>query len=196
MKKQIVLNSPVVVAFDRGKTKPQTAPHGLRFRPMLKCRLDSPPNDEQHMPRSEKVFAKNPAGQPRRILVVEDEAGLRQIYVKTLVRHGYQVETKEDGEAGWNALRAGSRLASYDLLIADNEMPKLSGVELIQRLRSAQIKLPVILASGALPRNTDGLQLEAILSKPFSLDQLIQAVDEVLYVVRNEQKFAFGDSSG
>ena len=55
----------------------------------------------------------------------------------------YQVDTARDGAAGWEALHA----KSYDLLIVDNNMSKLSGVELVKKLT-----LPVLLASAAIPR--------------------------------------------
>ena len=127
---------------------------------------------------------------PQRILVVEDDADTRKVYSTVLLRSGYQVDTAEDGEAGWQVLHGVSYSPdSYDLLITDNQMPKLSGVELIQKLRSAQITLPVILASGTVPINTEQLRLDAVLRKPFSPDQLVQTVKEVLHTAQSERKF-------
>ena len=123
---------------------------------------------------------------PKRILVVDDDTGTRQLYSKILIHFGYQVDTAEDGEAGWQALHAVNyNPDSYDLLITDNNMPNLSGVELVQKLRSAHMTLPVILVSAA-PINTGQLQLAAILPKPISPDQLVQAVKEVLQTTRGD----------
>jgi DNA-binding response OmpR family regulator len=118
---------------------------------------------------------------PPRILLVDDDAVFRQFYAKVLIRSGYKVDTAEDGEAGWKVLDAGrDEPDSYDLLITDQNMPNLSGYELIEKLRSAHMALPVILVSAAPPRNTERLQLAALLPKPISPTQLLTKVIEVL----------------
>src|SRR5689334_19643597 len=84
--------------------------------------------DNKFSPSEESAKAqarcgRNPA---HRILVVDDELGIRQVSAAVLGCSGYDVDTAEDGEAGWNALQT----KNYDLLITDNNMPKLTGVEL------------------------------------------------------------------
>jgi len=91
--------------------------------------------------------ARCQASPSNRILVVDDDVDLRHVNAEALRRGGYQTETAADGAAAWEALQANS----YDLLITDNSMPKVSGVELVKKVRSARMSLPVILASGALP---------------------------------------------
>jgi DNA-binding response OmpR family regulator len=93
-----------------------------------------------------------------------------------LIGSGYHVDMAVDGQAGWRKLQA----ASYDLLITDNNMPNLSGVELIRKLRATGMPLPVILASGMVPSSTEDLHLAAILQKPFTTDQLVRAAIECL----------------
>ena len=133
--------------------------------------------------------AKSQTHPPRRILVVEDKTDIRQLYSEVLIRSGYRVDTAEDGEAGWKVLYAARHDPdSYDLLITDNNMAKLSGVELIKKLRSARMTLPVILASGSAPMNTEWLQLAALLPKPFSPDQLVQTVNEVLHPANRDRE--------
>lgn len=51
-----------------------------------------------------------------------------RLNAEILMRVGYEVDATEDGQAAWQALNAGS----YDLLITDNNMPKVTGVELLQ----------------------------------------------------------------
>ena len=65
---------------------------------------------------------------PYRILVAEDDTILLRLNAEILMRVGYEVDATEDGQAAWQALNAGS----YDLLITDNNMPKVTGVELLQ----------------------------------------------------------------
>jgi DNA-binding NtrC family response regulator len=118
--------------------------------------------------------------QPRRILVVDDDADIRQLSTDVLLSYGYAVDAAEDGAVGWEALHANR----YDLLITDNDMPKISGVELVQKARSEHMALPVILASGAAPAKESNqhpqLQLSATLQKPFTTDELLGTVKKVL----------------
>src|SRR5205823_4078701 len=117
---------------------------------------------------------------PRRILVVDDDIAIRQISTEVLIRHGYVVNAAEDGDAAWAALIADS----YDLLITDHNMPKLTGVELLMKLRAAQMPLPVIMIAGILPKEEftrhPWLQPEATLLKPFTIADLLGTVNEVL----------------
>ena len=72
-------------------------------------------------------------GVPIRVLVVDDDESVRAVSVRVLQLAGYKVDTASDGEAGWEALRRDV----FHLLITDNCMPRLSGLELIVRLRAA-----------------------------------------------------------
>lgn len=124
--------------------------------------------------------ARIPAHPSQRILVVEDDLLTRHLNAQVLVCSGYQVDAADDGAAGWEALRA----KTFDLLITDHDMPKLTGVELVKKVRGARMTLPVILATGTLPEEDltrhPGLQLAATLLKPFSPRQLVETVKEVL----------------
>ena len=117
---------------------------------------------------------------PRRILVVDDDTGLRQLGTEVLIRHGYQVDAAEDNTAGWKALQA----HTYDLLIADLDMPGLSGLKLVKQLRAARMALPVILASGTMTpqelNRNPWFHLSGALLKPVSPEQLLQTVQTVL----------------
>jgi DNA-binding response OmpR family regulator len=138
-------------------------------------RSESPQSAESAGPQ-----AKGLTDSSKRILVVDDDAGLRQLAAEVLSGSGYQTETAEDGAAAWEALQA----SSYHLLITDHDMPKVSGVELVKKVRSAQMTLPVILATGTMPNEElnrhPWLQLAATLLKPFTADELLGAVKKVL----------------
>jgi DNA-binding response OmpR family regulator len=114
------------------------------------------------------------------ILFVEDESVIREVSTRALVGAGYHVDAVEDGQFGWAALQA----HPYDLLITDNQMPRLSGGDLILKLRSARMTLPVILASGTIvpEQVAPGSSLQPVipLPKPFTSDQLLAMVAEVL----------------
>ena len=148
----------------------------MTAKSLLVTPLEAPGNNAALPP------AKSQTPLPQRILVVDDDTAIRQLNSEVLIHSGYRVDTAEDGDAGWKVLHA-VRYApdSYDLLITDNNMPKVSGVELIEKLRSARMTLPVILATSAVPMSIEGLQLAAILEKPFYPDRLVQTVKEVLH---------------
>jgi len=130
------------------------------------------------------------AGRNRRtefqhILLAEDNADLLRMEFETLVHAGYRVYIAEDGEAAWTALNALNRQSDgYDLLITDNDMPKLSGIQLLQKLRAEHIDLPVIMTSGMLPAGVERLQLAAILQKPFSRQELVKTVEGVFHAIQ------------
>ena len=125
----------------------------------------------------------------QRILVVDDEQDVRRVITEVLIYSGYHADATEDGAAAWDALQ----LNNYDLVVTDNKMPKVTGVELIKKLRDAGMDLPVIMATGSLPEGEfirrSWLQPNIILLKPFTFDELVVAVKEVLRVTsdaRNE----------
>ena len=132
---------------------------------------------------ADQVLAPSPAGPaipPCRILVVDDDIDARYVSTELLIQSGYAVDAAEDGEAAWNTLQC----SGYDLLVTDHNMPKVTGVELVKKLRDARMALPVILMSGAIPAEELNrhpcLQLAATLLKPFTADELLLAVKEVL----------------
>jgi DNA-binding response OmpR family regulator len=116
----------------------------------------------------------------QRILVVEDDAAIRRVNTEVLAYSGYHVDAAEDGAAAWDALR----LNNYDLMVTDNDMPRVTGVELIQKIHAAHMALPVIMATGAIPDEEftrHRLPLPAvILLKPYTFDELLAAVKAVL----------------
>ncbi len=123
---------------------------------------------------------------PPRILVVEDEPDIRRLNAEVLKNFGYKVDTAEDGMAGWETLHAVRHVPdSYALLITDHDMPGLTGLALVKKLRAARMALPVIMATGRLlPEDLftryDWLQPVAALIKPYSVEQLLGTVAAIL----------------
>jgi len=117
----------------------------------------------------------------QRILVVEDDATIRRVNTEVLTCSGYHVDTAEDGAAAWDTLQ----LNNYDLMVTDHDMPKMTGVQLIQKLQSARMALPVIMATGTVPHDELNrcqlLQPAKTLIKPYTFHELLDAVKEVLF---------------
>jgi DNA-binding response OmpR family regulator len=121
-----------------------------------------------------------PGNLPHRILVVDDDSDLRLLYTNALVHCGCHVDTAEDGAAGWEAIQANN----YHLLITEHSLPKLTGVELVRKLRAARIAVPVVMTAVRLPTQElaqdPSLQLAAMLPKPFYISELLETVSAVL----------------
>jgi two-component system sensor histidine kinase and response regulator WspE len=81
----------------------------------------------------------------KRVLVVDDSITVREVQRQILRTHGYHVEVAVDGQDGLNALRS----AKFDLVISDVDMPRMTGLELVQRIREdhRMRELPVIIVS-------------------------------------------------
>jgi DNA-binding NtrC family response regulator len=134
---------------------------------------------DKNMSQSAAPFQREP-NLLQRILVVDDHNAVRQFSVAMLVDSGYDVEAAKDGADGWEALQAGN----YDLVITDNKMPRMTGIEMIEKLHDAHMTVPVIMATGILPvhefARKPWLKPEAMLEKPFSNDDLLGAVKKIL----------------
>lgn len=121
---------------------------------------------------------------PQRILVVDDEPLIRQLYAEALVESGYDVDCAEHGMAAWKALQK----THYDLLITDNEMPNGSGIDLLKMLYASRKTLPVIMATASLPNNkffrNPKVQPYITLLKPHTLAEFLLTVEEMLIANR------------
>jgi DNA-binding response OmpR family regulator len=116
----------------------------------------------------------------QRILLVEDNYAVRRFSTELLTDSGYEVDAAEDGKAAWDALQ----LNGYDLLITENRMPKLSGVDLLRKMFAAQVTVPVIMVSEAMPmdelKRQPWLHVEAMLFKSYAVEELLVTVRNVL----------------
>ena len=116
-----------------------------------------------------------------KVLVVDDEPALRQIFANWLERMGCaQVETAEDGEAALTVLQA----QSFDLLISDVRMPRMDGITLVRKLGEVDRSIPsIIFVSGfgdVDEREMYGQGVEAFLAKPLRMDELIAVIKRAL----------------
>jgi DNA-binding response OmpR family regulator len=121
-----------------------------------------------------------PARPTHRILVVDDDPFHCHRNAEELIQHGYVVNAVENGALGWRELQANH----YHLLITENELPHLSGMELIQKLRSARMALPVIIATDMSPRMAVARRLRIgpvfTLLKPYTRPDFIETVKVAL----------------
>ena len=115
-----------------------------------------------------------------RILVVDDEASIRDLLAKTLSLAEYDVDTAPDGRSALERLR----LYPYDLLIADLKMPGIDGLAVIREAKRLNTGLPVIIITGY---STESAAIEAVnlgvagyLTKPFRVPQVLAAAAKAI----------------
>ena len=110
------------------------------------------------------------------ILVIEDELRLAKVIGQALREEGHVVELAHDGEDGYDLASTGA----YDVLVVDWMLPKMTGVALSRRLRSAKVATPILMltARDAIEDRVEGLDAGAddYLVKPFALDELFARV--------------------
>jgi DNA-binding response OmpR family regulator len=109
-----------------------------------------------------------------KILLIEDEPDLGAIIQTSLAHHQYVVDWAQDGQAGWEYLT--NNPAIYSLAIIDWMLPKISGIEICQRLRAEKYTLPILMltARDRMEDKITGLDAGAddYLVKPFGMEEL------------------------
>jgi two-component system OmpR family response regulator len=114
------------------------------------------------------------------ILIVDDEAGVRELLGDALRIAGFETSTASDGMSALTAIRN----KKPDLLIIDINMPLMDGFELVERLRSTGDNTPALMLSARADRVdvTRGLTLGAddYVTKPFGLEELLLRVKAIL----------------
>ena len=139
---------------------------------------------DSQRPRGDRQAAPTPTAPVRntrqRVLVVDDEASIRDLLSKTLALAEYDVDTAPDGTTALDRMRA----FSYDLLIADLRMPGMDGLTLIRQAKRIKADLPVIIITGF---STESSAIEAVnlgvagyLTKPFRVPQVLAAASKAL----------------
>ncbi|MBI4475969.1 MAG: response regulator [Acidobacteria bacterium] len=127
------------------------------------------------------VADRQPRNKARpRILVVDDEASIREVLSKTLALAEYDVDVANDGSSALERLRSGE----YDLLITDLKMPGVDGLTVIREVRRSNPSMPIIIVTGY---STEAAAIEAInlgvngyLTKPFRVPRILAAAARAL----------------
>jgi excisionase family DNA binding protein len=140
---------------------------------------------ESQRPRSTRTASPAPArstpaaGRPR-VLVVDDEASIRDLLAKTLALAEYDVDLAPDGRTALDRLR----IIPYDLLITDLKMPGVDGLSVIREARRLKADIPVIIVTGY---STEASAIEAVnlgvsgyLTKPFRVPRVLAVAAKAL----------------
>jgi excisionase family DNA binding protein len=141
---------------------------------------------ESQRPRGTRGAATGPrpvaapaAGRPR-VLVVDDEAAIRELLQKTLALAEYDVDLAPEGRTALERLR----VIPYDLLITDLKMPGIDGLTVIREARRLKPDIPVIIITGfsteASAIDAVNLGVSGYLTKPFRVPRVLAAAAKAL----------------
>jgi two-component system alkaline phosphatase synthesis response regulator PhoP len=115
-----------------------------------------------------------------RVLLVEDEAGLRLTLTDRLTSEGYAVETASDGAAGLASAASGA----FDLIVLDVMLPRMNGFDVCRAARQRGVTTPILMltARGQTVDKVVGLKLGAddYLTKPFETIELMARLEALL----------------
>ena len=125
-----------------------------------------------------------------RLLVVDDEEPQRLMLSKILGRAGFEVVTAANGREALASLETGT----FDLMLTDQRMPSMDGLELLEQSRRANPGLPVVLmtAHGTVSTAVQAMKRGAAdyLTKPFDRDELLLVIEKALRQSRLENEVA------
>lgn len=118
-----------------------------------------------------------PYSERARVLVADDDEALRELIVERLAREGFEIVEAGSGFEALDliVLSARGEATGLDLIVMDNRMPGMSGIELARMLRYAELAVPIVLIT-AFPDHDTIVEATALgvelMSKPFSMDRL------------------------
>jgi len=146
--------------------------HGTEFRVYIPALLGP-------LVRETRRQAPSPAfGNGELILVIDDEASIREITRETLETHGYRVVTAGDGREAL-ALYARKR-GEIDLVLTDLAMPNMDGAETIRALLSLDPSVEIVAMSGLMPDSDPCPGVKASLAKPYTAEALLKCLQGLL----------------
>ena len=130
----------------------------------------------------------------KRILVVDADEQVREDAHQLLERYGCVVETAQKGAEAVMMVRSSGGSSGYDVIISDIRLPDFSGYQLMLRLRDIIHRVPMVLMTGfgydpghsIVKARQNGLHPKCVLFKPFRLDQMIDVVNTILDLNKND----------
>ncbi|ACL04010.1 Protein with response regulator receiver domain [Desulfatibacillum aliphaticivorans] len=126
-----------------------------------------------------------------RILFVDDEENVTSIMNMMLEGLGYEVTSHADGAKAYEDFT--QRPDGYGLVICDQVMPGMSGMDLLEKVRGVSPETPVILCTGyandELQEQVEKRSVSAVLTKPFAMQKLARVISAVLDNAYEKQEY-------
>lgn len=119
-----------------------------------------------------------------KILLVDDEAAIREISKDVLETYGYSVTTAANGGEAFAIYE--NNKAPFDLILTDLEMPVMNGLDLIRKIRKKDKKINILVSSGLFTedklKEISDCDVKIFLPKPYTAEKLISAIQDILKV--------------
>ena len=140
----------------------------------------------------------------KRILVVDADEQVREDAHQLLERYGCVVETAQKGAEAVMMVRSSGGSSGYDVIISDIRLPDFSGYQLMLRLGDIMHRVPMVLMTGfgydpghsIVKARQNGLHPKCVLFKPFRLDQMIDVVNTILDLNKDDPLRPTSDTDG
>lgn len=115
-----------------------------------------------------------------RLLIVDDDSDIREMFFEFFDQRGHTVMTARDGVEGYELYKKGK----FDLAIVDVDMPRMNGLELTRKIKAENEEFPIILLTAYShlynPADVLLLGVEAFLKKPVDIRQLVNIIEQTL----------------
>lgn len=116
----------------------------------------------------------------KKILIVDDQIGIRLLLTDILANEGYEVEEASTGKEAIDKIKR----QSFDLVILDYKLPILDGAQVLKQLEEAKIEIKAIIMSGLVENITEeALQynsVKKVIAKPFNISEVIEEVKRII----------------
>lgn len=126
----------------------------------------------------------------KKIMIVDDEAGIRNLLLDVLSGEGFKITMAKDGQESIDKMKN----HHFDLLITDLNMPRMNGIELLRAMKKKRRKEKIIIMTGesfSSPFNRKDIpHVETMLKKPFHINKLIETVVDILYSGKKIKKLS------
>lgn len=120
------------------------------------------------------------------VLVIDDDANVRDTLIELFVAFGHEVTGAENGLQGLHMFER----SNFHVAVVDVDMPTMTGVQFAREVRNRRADLPIILFTGYShlykPQEVLGLNIDAFLRKPLNLKELLAIVNRVVENHRQE----------
>lgn len=127
----------------------------------------------------------------KRILVVDDDEGIRHVLESSLFRSGFNVSVAATGMQALQRLKGDS---AFDVILCDFKLPMMNGLEFQKKLFEEGIHIPIIFMSGFFGREQvnqlNALKSPNIISKPFKISNLVEQIHIITMGLKNEKSSA------
>lgn len=116
------------------------------------------------------------------IMIVDDEEALRRVLVRSFSLYGYNVVAYSNGSEALAAIKENP--SAFDLIVSDQTMPVMTGMEMSRKIRESKIDIPIIICSGlgsnGIEIDVKAFKVTAVLQKPVRIKEILNKVREIL----------------